>query len=134
MERARHWRRLAEWLRDACWAPPEPAWLALALPVTVVLVNLPLRLVGAPRWHSNPLAQAQARFLAAVHTARIGGDLVPTALLALSGATVAMLLVAPTPAGRTLPVAAVCVLTVAVALLFGRKSFEAAVRRVQAAT
>jgi predicted amidohydrolase len=119
---------LAAWL-----TPPEPAWLGVALPLTVVLVHLPLRLVGAPRWHSNALGQDQSRFLAVVHTARIGGDLTPTGLLSLSGAAVAMLLSAPTVTGRTLPVAVACAVGVAGALVFGQRSFQAAVRRLQAA-
>ena len=117
---------LAAWI-----APSEPVWLVLAVPLTVVLVHLPLRLVGAPGWHSNPIGQAQARFLTVVHTARIGGDLTPTALLAVSGAAIAMFLVDPAPSVAKVLVAGACALAIAGMLVFGRRSLDAAVRRLQ---
>lgn len=73
-----------------CSAVGEAA-MALALPTTAVLVHLPLRWVGAPRWVSNPIACTQERWLAVLQLARVGGDLVITALLAVTGAALALL-------------------------------------------
>jgi len=118
----------------AAWVtPPESAWLGLALPLTVLLVHLPLRAVGAPGWHSNPIGQAQARFLSVVHTARIGGDLTPTVLLALSGAAIAMVLLEPMRSRANVASLGACALAIGGMLAFGRGSLAAAIRRVRAA-
>lgn len=115
-------------------APRDPLWMPLILPLTVVLVHLPLRLAGAPGWHNNPIGQAQARFLAVVHTSRLGGDLMPTALLALCSASVATLLVEPAPRLGTAFVSGAGLLVVVGMLVFGRISFQAAVRRCEKAS
>lgn len=112
-------------------APAEPVWMPLVLPLTVVLVHLPLRFAGAPGWHNNPIGQAQARFASVVHTSKLGGDLTPTALLALCSASVAMLLIQPAPS--TAFVFGGCFLVVGGMLAFGRRSFEAASRRCEKA-
>ena len=118
----------------AAWVtPPESAWLTLALPLTVLLVHVPLRAVGAPGWHSNPIGQAQGRFLTIVHTARIGGDLTPTVLLALSGAAIAMVLIDPTPSAANAVSFGACAVVLGGMLAFGRRSLGAAIRRVRAA-
>ena len=66
--------------------PDQPAWVAVALPATAVLGALPLRLFGAPRWVSNPIACTQQRCLTMVHVGRFGGDPVVTTVVALGGA------------------------------------------------
>lgn len=59
--------------------------LLVVLPATMVLTFAPLRAMGAPRWVSNPLACTQERSLPMVHVARVGGDYMLTAVLALGG-------------------------------------------------
>ncbi len=119
---------IAAWLM-----PTAPAWLAVVMPITTLLVHIPLRLVGAPRWHVNTLAQSQEHWLSVVHTGRLGGDLVPTMLMASAAAVVAMFIV-DRPAGTaTLVAAAASVLTIGSALAFGRASLSAATKRVSTA-
>lgn len=76
----------------AAWLMPNdvPWWLLVVLPSTAVLVLIPIRLMGAPRWVSNPLACTQERWLVVIHAARRGGDLVITAMLALASAAVVL--------------------------------------------
>lgn len=114
-------------------APHDPIWLPLVLPLTVVLVHLPLRVAGAPGWHNNPIGQAQAAFVSVVHTSKLGSDLTPTALLALCGACVGMVLIRPTPGPGTLIVSGAALLLVAGVLALGRKSFETKVRLIEKA-
>ncbi len=108
--------------------PSHPAWLALALPLSTWLVHLPVRIAGAPRWHSNPLASAQEPWLTVVHTARVGGDLTPTLLLSLSGAAIAMLSVRWPPDGTTILTAGGCLALLLFALILGRQSLKRATR------
>ncbi len=115
-------------------APQHPAWLALTLPIATLFVHVPVRLAGAPRWHSNPLASAQEPWLTVVHTARVGGDLTPTVLLSLSGASAAMLLVRVPPDPATLAVAGACLTVVGLALLLGRRSLKRAIRAADCAS
>ena len=75
----------------AAWLAPG-SWLVLAFPLAVVVALVPLRLFGAPRWVSNPLARTQQPWLVVVHTARLGGDLMTAALLATASASVALAL------------------------------------------
>lgn len=89
----------------------DAAWLSVLLPVIAVGSSLPPRAVGAPRWVSSPLACTQERWRVAVHTARVGGELTTTALLALASA--ALVLALPTPARSPLSAAASAVVVAA---------------------
>ena len=73
----------------ATWLAPG-SWLVVAFPLAVVVALLPLRPLGAPRWVSNPLARTQQSWLVVVHTARLGGDLMTTAVLATASVSVAL--------------------------------------------
>lgn len=76
----------------AAWLAKGP-WLVVALPLAMVVAVLPLRLIGgAPRFVNNPLARTQQPWLAVVHTARLGGDLMTTAVLATASTSVALAL------------------------------------------
>ncbi|WP_143447818.1 carbon-nitrogen hydrolase family protein [Kineosporia sp. R_H_3] len=75
----------------AAWLVPGP-WLVVGLPAAVVAALLPLRLLGAPRFANNPLARTQQPWLVVVHTARLGGDLMTTAVLATASTAVALAL------------------------------------------
>lgn len=75
----------------AAWLAPGP-WLVAALPLAVVAALLPLRLLDAPRFANNPLARTQQPWLVVVHTARLGGDLMTTAVLATASTSVALAL------------------------------------------
>lgn len=75
----------------AAWLAAGP-WLVVAFPLAVVAALLPLRLLGAPRWVSNPLARTQQPWLVVVHTARLGGDLMTTAVLATASTSLALAL------------------------------------------
>jgi predicted amidohydrolase len=100
------------------WPDGVVAWGGLVLPCATVLALLPLRLLGAPRWISNPLACTQEPWLAVVHTARLAGDLVPSALIALAG-SLAVLSLAERPPSA----AAVLVMLAGSAVLVGALSF-----------
>ena len=115
---------LAGWLVHA----RGPDWLVLALPLAAVLVALVPRAFGAPRWNGNPLACTQERWLAVVHTARLGniGDLATSVLLALSSAALCLAL---TSGAHLLPLTA-AVLLCAGMLGFGWLSLRAAERPV----
>jgi hypothetical protein len=104
------------------------AWLAVLLPATAVVASLPLRAVGAPRWVSNPLACTQEPWLPAVHTARAGGELTTTALLAEASA--ALVLALPTPA-QSLIVALASTALVVIALGLALLALRAARRRIE---
>ncbi|MFO0734271.1 MAG: carbon-nitrogen hydrolase family protein [Labilithrix sp.] len=75
------------WL--VAWLVPSP-WFVVAFPAAMVVATLPLRLIGAPQFVNNPLARTQERWLFVVHTARFGGDLTTTGLLATAGASLAL--------------------------------------------
>jgi predicted amidohydrolase len=75
----------------AAWLAPGP-WLVVAFPLAVVAALVPLRLLGAPRFVNNPLARTQQPWLVVVHTARLGGDLMTTAVLATASTSVALAL------------------------------------------
>jgi predicted amidohydrolase len=111
----------------AAWAWPDgvPAWGALAMPVAAVLLSLFYR-TRAPRYWSWFLGSVEGS-LPVVHIARLGTDLVVPALLALSGAVPAVLLVALPPSGPTWFAAGVSVLVVAGAVAFGLLSYRRAV-------
>lgn len=113
----------------AAWVVGATAadWLALALPGAAILVLLPLRVMGAPRWVSNPLARTQERWLVVVHTARLGGDLVPTALLGLASAFIVLV------AMGALRAALAAALVLMAALALGALSARAAARRASTA-
>ena len=68
----------------------QPGWIVVLLPLAAILAQAPLRLLGAPRWVTNPLARSQEPWLCVVHVARLGGDLVVTWLLATSSAGLAL--------------------------------------------
>lgn len=72
-----------------------PSVLLIASPLVALAMVAPLRLLGAPRWVSSPLACTQEPWRAVVFTARAGTDLVTTALLALGGAGASLLLLSP---------------------------------------
>ena len=106
-------------------------WLALVLPGTVLMGLMPLRVLGAPRWVSNPLACTQARCLAMVHTARAFGDLGTTSLLVLFASGTALVF-----ASRNLSVLVVALGVPTIALGFfalGVANLRAAVKRMDAA-
>ena len=105
-----------------------PAWLAVLLPATAVVASLPLRAVGAPRWVSSPLACTQEPWLPAVHTARVGGELATTALLAEASA--ALVLALPTPA-QSLIVALASTALVVIALGLALLALRGARRRIK---
>ncbi len=63
----------------------------LLLPAASVLATVPLRVLGAPRWFNNPLASTQERSLFVLHAAGRAGDLMVSAMLALSGSSLCML-------------------------------------------
>jgi predicted amidohydrolase len=75
----------------AAWLASGP-WLVVAFPLAMVAAVLPLRLIGAPRFVNNPLVRTQQPWLAVVHTARLGGDLMTTAVLATASTSVALAL------------------------------------------
>ncbi len=106
----------------AAWLAAGP-WLVVAFPVAVVAALLPLRLLSAPRFVSNPLARTQQPWLVVVHTARLGGDLMTTALLATASTSVALAL-----RGYLWAAAAGAGFVVAV-LTFGWASLRRATRR-----
>jgi predicted amidohydrolase len=120
---------LAGWALEAIGSP----WLVVVLPVASVLVLLPLRVLGAPRWVSNPLACTQERWLPVVHIARLGGDLATTAVLALASSALALVIAAPIAGVPALAGAGAAALLVVLALSFGVRSLRAAQRRVHRA-
>ena len=73
----------------AAWLAPGP-WLVVAFPLAMVAAVLPLRLLRAPRWISNPLARTQQPWLVVVDTARLGGDLMTTAVHATASTSAAL--------------------------------------------
>lgn len=73
----------------AAWLAHGP-WLVVALPLAMVVAVLPLRLLGSPRFVNNPLARSQQPWLPVVHTARLGGDLMTTAVLTAASTSVAL--------------------------------------------
>ena len=107
----------------AAWLAPGP-WLVVAFPLAMVAAVLPLRLLRAPRWISNPLARTQQPWLVVVHTARLGGDLMTTAVLATASTSVALAL-----CGHLWAAAAGAGFVVAV-LAFGWASLRRATSRV----
>jgi predicted amidohydrolase len=109
-----------------------PVALAVVLlPLGAICAIIPLRLAGAPRWVSNPLARSQERWLSVVHLARLGGDLAVTAILAVPGAALALVLVRPTT--QTLAAGFAALAVAGVALLYAKRSLHSAIRLVQAA-
>jgi len=80
---------------SAAWvlARVGPAWAPVVFPALAVLAPLPLRVLGAPRWVSNPLACTQERWLPVVHLARFAGDLSVTAVMAVASCAVALVLI-----------------------------------------
>lgn len=109
---------LAAWLADG-------PWLVVALPVAMVVALLPLRFLTAPRFVNNPLARTQEAWLAVVHTARLGGDLMTTAVLATASTSVALAV-----HGELWAASAGVAFVVAV-LLFGWGSLKRATARAQ---
>lgn len=109
------------WL--VAWLAPSP-WFVVAFPAAMVVATLPLRLMGAPQFVNNPLVRTQESWLFVVHTARLGGDLTTTALLATAGASVALGI-----RGDLLSAAAGGAI-VASMLALGWASYRRAVRRV----
>jgi len=75
---------------------------------------------------------SQDMALPVVHIARLGGDLIIPALLALSGSAPAILLVQLPPSSATVAVALASILVVAGALTFGFASYRRSVARVEA--
>lgn len=65
----------------AAWSSGASAWAVVAVPLLALVAVLPLRLAGAPRTATNPLARTQERWLPVVHIARLGSDLWVTAAL-----------------------------------------------------
>lgn len=106
-----------------------PAWLALAVPVAAVVVHVPLRLIGAPRWVSNPLACTQEPWLPVIQVGRLGGDLAVTATLALASSAVVLGLFG---GGEERLIAAALAAVVLIIVGFGALAHRAAVRRVDA--
>jgi len=116
----------------ASWPEGERAWAVVAVPLFAVVATLPLRLAGAPRTATNPLARTQERWLSVVHIARLGSDLCVTAALGTS-AGVATLLALGGPLDRAAVVALVAAgLLLATALGYGALSYRDATRRAAA--
>ncbi len=118
----------------ALWPVGEPSFGALLIPVYAVLALLPLRIAGAPRWCTNPLAVTQEPWLAVVHIARRGSDLLVTAVLGASASVVVM-----ASSGLSEPLSLMDVAAVLLALAFigmlirdGYAGFTAAIRQVDA--
>lgn len=109
------------WL--VAWLVPS-AWFVVAFPLAMVAATLPLRLMGAPQFVNNPLVRTQEPWLFVVHTARFGGDLTTTGLLATSAASLALGI-----RGDLLP-AAVGGAVVASMLTLGWASYRRAVQRM----
>jgi predicted amidohydrolase len=101
------------------------------VPVFAVLALLPLRLAGAPRTATNPLARAQERWLAVVHIARLGSDLYVTAALGMSAGIVALLVLERSGKPSTLLALAIAGLLLVAAVGFGLLSYRTARRRAQ---
>lgn len=76
-----------------------PWALLLGAPLVAIAMAAPLKLAGAPRWVSSPLACTQEAWRTVVFTSVTGTDHATTALLALGGATVVLALIAPLAAG-----------------------------------
>ena len=106
----------------AAWLAQGP-WRVVAFPLAMVAAVLPLRLLAAPRWISNPLACTQQTWLVMVHTARRGGDLMTTAVRATASTSVALAL-----GGHVWAAAAGAGFVVAM-LAFGWASLRRATRR-----
>ena len=109
----------------AAWLATGP-WPVVAFPLAMVAALLPLRLLGAPRWVNNPLARTQQPWLVVVHTARLGGDLMTTAMLATASTSLALAL-----DGHLWAAAAGTTFVVAM-LTFGWASLRRATRRAGA--
>jgi predicted amidohydrolase len=103
---------------------PQP-WFVVAFPFAMVVATLPLRLLGAPRFVNNPLVRTQESWLLVVHTARFGGDLTTTALLATGSVSIALSI-----GGHLLP-AALGVVAVLAVLTLGWASLRRATRRAE---
>lgn len=76
----------------ALWPDGDTAWAVLAVPLFSLLSVLPLRIAGAPRTATNPLARTQERWLPVVHIARLGSDLFVTAALGISSGITTVLI------------------------------------------
>jgi len=123
----------AAWaLAARLWLPEAPALGLFLLPLVGVAAMLPLRLLGAPRWISNPLATSQEPWLTVVHTAKLGGDLTITFLLASFGALVAVLSADSGRTTITLCAAALAALVLAAFLRYGARSKRSAEQRAEA--
>lgn len=106
----------------AAWLAPG-SWLVVAFPLAAVAALVPARLIGAPRFVNNPLARTQQPWLVVVHTARLGGDLMTTAMLATASTSVALAVCGYPWA------AAAGAAFVAAMLAFGRASLRGATAR-----
>ncbi|MBX3184639.1 MAG: hypothetical protein KF915_18565 [Polyangiaceae bacterium] len=73
------------------WPDGEAGWSVLAMPLFAVVSVLPLRIAGAPRTATNPLARSQEQWLPVVHIARLGSDLFVTAAMGVSSGVVTAL-------------------------------------------
>lgn len=107
---------------------PSP-WAAAVLPFATVCSLLPMRLAGAPRWVTNPIACTQECYLPVVHIARLGGDLLVAAVLAAISCGLALLITD----AQHWPAAAAAVGCSAAALSYGFWSFAVAKRAADAA-
>ena len=115
---------------SAIWPEGARAWAIPLVPIFAVVSLLPLRVAGAPRTATNPLARTQERWLPVVHIARLGSDLCVSFVLGTS-AGIATLLMLGGPHGPSEFIAlALAILLLAVALGFGRASYLRAMRRV----
>jgi len=112
------------------WRSRAPSLGLVLVPLTTIVVLLPLRLLGAPRFLANPLARTQERWLPIVHTAALGGDLVVAALLAMTSALVAALLVGWPLTQTTALAVAGAASAVVLATTYGYCRFLRAARKV----
>jgi predicted amidohydrolase len=112
---------------------PSPWLVVLVLPLAAVCSLLPLRIAGAPRWVSNPIACTQEWYLPVVHMGRFGGDLFVSAVLAAVSGSLALLLAAPQLTTQHWVAAAAAISCVAAALSFGFVSYAAAKRAADGA-
>jgi len=118
-------------LAAVLWPDNAPTWGILIFPLVMVGACALLERQGG-RLANGPIISQEGR-LPVVHIARLGGDLAVSALLAVSAAVLATLLVALPPARETIIAAAVGAAMVVCALAVGIMSYRFRLRRIRRA-
>ena len=119
-----------------CWVYQHVAtpWAAvLLLTAAGVCALLPLRIAGAPRWVYNPIARTQESCLPVVHIARLGGDLLVSAVLVGVNGAIALLLSAAPPSAAHVGAAASVLIGAALALGYGMQRLRRITRTIDGA-